>query len=374
MVETITPVVYGGRTRWAIALVLHVAGATATAALFGAALGAVGALLEAPWGGAGLLAVAVTATVYALGELPRVTAPVPQLRRQVPDWWREFFSWPIAAILYGAGLGIGFFTYVSHGTLVVVAVAAFASGDPLVGALIVVPFGLVRGLTAARSAGVRSQPESQRLVDRLAGSPERRRNVANGVALVAVVAASILLAIRAGDGWASLSTAVLAIAFAWAATSKAMDIRGWRRTLDEHGLPRGVESAATFAVPAAEAMVSLLVVAGRTRAAGVWALVLLAAFTAEALRAWRRYGTHVPCGCFGGREAVEPGALLLRNAALAALAIVVALRPAPEPVIAWPGWPTTGEFLPMVLVIAGLVVAGFTAWAAIRWLGRGAPT
>ena len=80
MVETITPVVYGGRTRWAAALVLHVAGATATAALFGAVLGVVGALLEAPWGRAGLLAVAVTATVYALGELPRVTATVPQLR------------------------------------------------------------------------------------------------------------------------------------------------------------------------------------------------------------------------------------------------------------------------------------------------------
>ena len=97
-------------------------------------------------------------------------------------------------------------------------------------------------------------------------------------------------------------------------------------------------------------------------------------FTAETVRAWRRFGTHVPCGCFGGREAVEPGALLLRNAAIAALAIVVGLRPAPEPLISWPGWPANGEFLPMVLVIAGLCLAGFTAWAAIRWLGRGAPT
>ncbi len=250
MVETITPVVYGGRTRWAIALALHVAGATVTAALFGAALGVAGALLEAPWGRAGALVVAITAIVYAVGELPRVTASVPQLRRQVPDWWREFFSWPIAATLYGAGLGIGFFTYVSHGTLVVVALAALASGDPAVGALIVAPFGLVRGLSAARSAGVHTQQESQRLVDRLAGSPEGRRNLANGGVLVVVAMVSVALAIRADDGWASLATAVLAIAFAWAATSKVVDIRGWRRTLDEHGLPHGVESAATFAVPA----------------------------------------------------------------------------------------------------------------------------
>jgi len=373
MVETITPVVYGGRTRWAVALALHVAGATVIAALFGAALGVAGALLEAPWGRAGALVIAITAILYSVGELPRVTASVPQLRRQVPDWWREYFSWPIAATLYGAGLGIGFFTYVSHGTLVVVALAALASGDPAVGALIVAPFGLVRGLSAAMSVGVSTQQESQRLVDRLAGSPEGRRNLANGGVLVIVAMVSVALAIGADDGWASLATAVLAIAFGWAATSKVIDLRGWRGTLDEHGLPHGVESAATFAVPTAEALVPILVASGWTRASGVWALVLLVVFTAEAVRAWRRFGPQVPCGCFGGREAVKPGALLVRNAALAALAIVVALRPAPKPVVSWPGWPTSGEFLPMVLVIAGLGVAGFTAWTAIRWLGRGRP-
>jgi len=373
MVETITPVVYGGRTRWAVALALHVAGATVIAALFGAALGVAGALLEAPWGRAGALVIAITAILYSVGELPRVTASVPQLRRQVPDWWREYFSWPIAATLYGAGLGIGFFTYVSHGTLVVVALAALASGDPAVGALIVAPFGLVRGLSAAMSVGVSTQQESQRLVDRLAGSPEGRRNLANGGVLVIVAMVSVALAIGADDGWASLATAVLAIAFGWAATSKVIDLPGWRGTLDEHGLPHGVESAATFAVPTAEALVPILVASGWTRASGVWALVLLVVFTAEAVRAWRRFGPQVPCGCFGGREAVKPGALLVRNAALAALAIVVALRPAPKPVVSWPGWPTSGEFLPMVLVIAGLGVAGFTAWTAIRWLGRGRP-
>ena len=372
MVETITPVVYGGRARWAAALALHVLGATATAALFGAALGLVGGLLEAPWGRAGAAFLAVVALVYALGELPRVTATVPQLRRQVPDWWREFFSWPLAATLYGAGLGVGFFTYLSHGTLVAVAVAALAAGDPVVGALIVAPFGLVRGLSAARSAGVRTQQDSQRLVDRLAGTPERGRSIANGLALVLVAGLAAALAVRSTDGWASFATAGLALAFAWAAASKAVDVAAWRRTLDAHGLPRGVATTATFAVPAAEALVPLLAASGATRAAGVWALVLLVAFTAEALRAWRRFGPQVPCGCFGGRAAIAPGALLVRNAALAALALVVALRPPPEAVLSWPGWPAADEFLPMVLAIVGLVVAGCTAWAAIRWLGKGA--
>ena len=372
MVETITPVVYGGRARWAVALALHVIGATATAGLFGATLGLIGGLVEAPWGRAGALALAVVALVYALGELPRVTATVPQLRRQVPDWWRELFSWPLAATLYGAGLGVGFFTYVSHGTLVAVAVAALATGDPLVGAFIVAPFGLVRGLSAARSATVRTQQESQRLIDRLAGTPERGRSIANGLVLVLVATSAVALAMRSTDGWASFATAGLALAFAWAAASKAVDVGGWRRMLDAHGLPRGVATTATFGVPAAEAVVPLLAAAGATRAAGLWALVLLVAFTAEALRAWRRFGPQVPCGCFGGRAAIAPGALLLRNAALAALALVVALRPPPEAVLSWPGWPAAGELLPMVLAIVGLAVAGCTAWAAIRWLGKSA--
>ena len=90
------------------------------------------------------------------------------------------------------------------------------------------------------------------------------------------------------------------------------------------------------------------------------------------MRAWRRFGPQVPCGCFGGRAAIAPGTLLLRNAGLAALALVVALRAPPDAVLSWPGWPAADEFLPMVLAIVGLAVAGFTAWAAIRWLGKGA--
>ena len=79
----------------------------------------------------------------------------------------------------------------------------------------------------------------------------------------------------------------------------------------------------------------------------------------------------MPCGCFGGREPVSPPALLLRNVGLAVIAALVALRPPPEPTFTLPGWPSPNEYLPMVLAIAGVAVAGSTAWAAIRWLGRG---
>src|SRR5881392_1261907 len=128
MVETINPVVYGGaagsRSRYRTALALHILGATAAAASFGAALGGLGSLLGAPWGAAGVLAVAAAAGLYMLREAFRVPVPVLEVRRQVPDWWRTFFSRNVTAFLYGAGVGIGFFTYLGHGTLLVVSIAA----------------------------------------------------------------------------------------------------------------------------------------------------------------------------------------------------------------------------------------------------------
>ena len=339
---------------------------------FGAALGLIGGLLEAPWGRAGALAVAVVALVYALGELPRVTATVPQLRRQVPDWWREFFSWPLAATLYGAGLGVGFLTYVSHGTLVAVAVAALATGDPVVGALIVAPFGLVRGLSAARSATVHTQQDSQRLVDHLAGTPDRGRSVANGLVLVLVTALAVALAVRSTDGWASFATAGLALAFAWAATSKAVDVAGWRRTLDAHGLPRGVATTASFAVPAAEAARPAARrrgghqgggrvgarAAGHVHGRGAARVASLRPPGAvRMLRGPRRDLPRRPARAQHGAR----GARARRGAASATRGRARLARMA------------CGRRVPADGVgLAGLAVAGCTAWAAIRWLGRGA--
>lgn len=365
MVETITPVVYGGRGRWALGLVWHVLGATLTAAAFGAALGIVGAALGAPFGRAGLTALTVAAALYALGTLPRVEVAVPQLRRQVPDWWRTFFSPGLTAFLYGAGLGIGYLTFMATGGLVAVTIAAAATGDPLLGAALVAPFGFARGLSAVTAVHVETDVDGPRLVERLAGRSDAPRRAANGLALVAVAAFALAaLPAAATGGWGDLSVAVLAVAFAWAAVSKLATWRRWSRTLAAHRLPGGLEDLARWSVPVAEALVPALALAGWRSAAATWALILLVGFSVEVLWVRRSVGPGVPCGCFGGRDAIDVGALLARNAGLGALAVVGVGRATDAPVLVWPGAPGPGEVLPMLLASIGLIVAVFAAWSA----------
>lgn len=189
MVETIAPVVHGGRNHsYRRAVALHVVGTTVSAAALGAWLGAMGLAAGAPWGAGGLGALACIALLYALREVANLPLPLFDRRRQVPEWWRTFFSKPTAALLYGLGLGAGFFTYLSYGTFVVVSAAAFLTGDPRLGALLGAPFGLARGLSVLvgrRGPTGDTLAELERWAD---GSAVRLAN-ASALALLGVTAA-----------------------------------------------------------------------------------------------------------------------------------------------------------------------------------------
>jgi hypothetical protein len=374
MVETISPVGYGGRTRtWLAAVALHVLGATATAAAFGGALGAAAALLHAPWGIAGLVAIAVLALAYAAREAFGLPLPVPAARRQVPDWWRSFFSWPVAALLYGAGLGIGFLTYLTNGGLVVVAGAAVASGRPATGALIVGAFGLARGLSPLVAWPARTRDDGSALVDRLAAhDPVRwRRANAAALALVGGSALAVVPRVAAAPADAGLAAAaILALAFGWSSAAKLAAPRRWRQTSAAYGLPDGLAAAAPTAVPALELAVALAAVLGLAPVAGALALLLLSAFSAAVVRVRIRGAHDIACGCFGGMRHRDYRVLLVRNLLLATVAVVALRAPARTPT-GWPGIPQAGESLPFALATGALVVAGLTAWRAAVWLGRG---
>ena len=371
MVETITPVVHGGRARWARAVSLHVLGATLTAALFGAVLGAVGSLLGAPWGRAGAIALAIVALVYAIGELPRASVAVPQLRRQVPDWWRTYFGPSAAAFLYGAGLGVGFLTFLAHGTLVVVAAAALAIGDPLAGALVVGVFGLARGAAVVVSRSIATEEDGATLLDRLVARSDDRRRLANGAALVAVALVAIAGVTRLEGGWPMLAGAVVAGTFAWSAAAKLTAPRRWERALAGRELPGGVVRAARWGVPVAEGVVPVLALVGFRRASAATALALLLAFSAEIVRARLVVGRPVPCGCFGGRSTRPASTELARNVALGAVAAFALVAVADAPVIDAPAMPRGDDLVPAALALGGLVAAALAAWRSGWWLVRG---
>lgn len=189
MAETITPVVHGGRRRpYLVASALHVAGATAAAAALGILLGSIGALLRAPGETWTPAVVATFAGIYLAREAGRLPVPLPDVKRQVPEWWKTFFSPPVAAFLYGAGLGVGFLTYLSFGTFVAVVAGAVVSGDPLTGLLLCAPFGFGR---ASAVVAVTWRGDSGR-VDRLevVGASSIPR-LANAGALAAILTAAL---------------------------------------------------------------------------------------------------------------------------------------------------------------------------------------
>ncbi|HSL67976.1 MAG TPA: MauE/DoxX family redox-associated membrane protein [Actinomycetota bacterium] len=369
MVETITPVVHGGRAgRWAGSVALHVTGAVASAAAFGAILGGAGSLLGAPWGGGGALLIALVAALYLVREATVVPVPVPQLRRQVPQWWRTFFSVPVAAFLYGVGLGVGFLTYLAHGTLVVVALAAAASGEPLVGAALVAPFGLARGLSVLVAVRARRPQEGSALVARLArsaSSPGWR--AANGAALFAVGVAAAVMLPASGVLMAPLSAAVLGAAFGWSAGTKIARPASWRRVPGAYGLPPRVQRISVIGVPVAEVAIVGLVVVGMHRTAGIVALAILAAFSAATLQARRRFGNVLACGCFGTSVERDYRILLLRNAVLAGGASIAALGGVDAPRISV-SLPTDGDALPAALAVTGIVVAAWMLASSLRSL------
>jgi hypothetical protein len=373
MVETITPVVHGGsRERWGISLALHAFGAAVAAAIVGSLLAGAGALVGAPWGVPGAVLVVVAAALYVARELG-APVPVPQLRRQVPDWWRTFFPPHVAAFLYGLGLGPGFLTYLGHGTVVVVAVAAFASGRPLLGAAVLAPFGLARGLGPVLAFGVRSPGDAAALVERLDRSASKARwRVANALALSMVLVAAVreIRTIDAPSEAGALAAAVLALTFGAAAVAKLARRAAWRRTLGSYGLRPGVSRLVRFGVPAVELGIAATVLVGLASSAGLLSIVALVAFSGAIVVGRVRAGRRLECGCFGGSGVRDYRLLLARNLALGGVAFVAWRAGEDAPLVRALGEPAGADRLPVALVVLGLALAVWVGAAAFAGEGR----
>ena len=183
MVETFTPAVCGGRVRKYLAAAGFTLGAVVAAALVGGILGLAGLLAGWRWA---VVAAAAVALAGALREIGLLRLPLPQVRRQVPDRWRAELPLPVWSVGYGAGLGVGFFTFQPVATFWVACAAAVALARPLPAAACFALYGVGRALTV-----IWPKRDAARACERLA----RRRPAllrANAVALA--VCAALLAA------------------------------------------------------------------------------------------------------------------------------------------------------------------------------------
>jgi hypothetical protein len=172
MVQTIGSAM-GDRRRaatWAASITFTL-GAVLGGLITFAGLALAGSLLASHASGVREAIGAVIAMAAAIADWRGVKI-APQIRRQVPERWRWTQPLPLACGLYGILLGLGFTTFVLAFAVWALAGISFAAGDPLLGALIGVGFGLGRAAPVLLMApSFREGGEGARRLDEMAVEP-----------------------------------------------------------------------------------------------------------------------------------------------------------------------------------------------------------
>ena len=191
-VETIGPTGHtGGRRTTLAACATFLPGAVLGGILTFGALAVAGEALHGAGGRIAYLVAAAIAVLAAVLEA-RGTRIVPQIRRQLPEHWRRVMPMPLAAALYGVLLGLGFTTFVLSFGVWALAGISLAVGDPEVGMLRGVAFGVGRALPVVALAPLAGTPAGARATDLMAGSPAVYLGVRRGDATALAIAALAL--------------------------------------------------------------------------------------------------------------------------------------------------------------------------------------
>ncbi|HSC73664.1 MAG TPA: hypothetical protein VLB89_05820 [Gaiellaceae bacterium] len=193
MIETIS----GPRRHVGLCCLTFALGAVAGGTAAFGALAALGGLVDAH----GLALVAVLGVAAAIADV-RGRPIVPQIRRQVPERWRRVLPLPVATLLYGVLLGLGFTTFVYAVALWALAGIAFVVASPQTGALMGLAFGVGRALPICMLAPVAHRRVGRSVVDAMAQRPVVLALVRRlAAACLVVVAAAALVADARGATW-----------------------------------------------------------------------------------------------------------------------------------------------------------------------------
>lgn len=194
----------GGRRRTFAALAAFAPGALlGGAATFGVA-GLVGSAISVP--AAIALAVAVLVAAALLDARARPVRP--QVRRQVPESWRRVLPLPLAAGLYGVLLGLGFTTFVMSWAAPALVAACVALGEPVLGLVCGVAFGLGRLLPIVVLAPVADREAGARALEAMAGGDGAALRRVRAAAAVGSAALATALALGGAPAGAATTTVV----------------------------------------------------------------------------------------------------------------------------------------------------------------------
>jgi peroxiredoxin/uncharacterized membrane protein YphA (DoxX/SURF4 family) len=154
---------------------------------------------------------------------------------------------------------------------------------------------------------------------------------------------------------------VLAVVFLTAGVGKLLDLAGSRQAMRDFGLPDRAATIAGTLLPAAELATGVaLIFVPSARWGALAALILLSAFIAGIALAMAR-GEEPDCHCFGQIHSSPAGPLtLVRNAALAALALVILAHGSGPAIDAWVEARSASE---LVAIAAGICALAAVAYA-----------
>ena len=156
---------------------------------------------------------------------------------------------------------------------------------------------------------------------------------------------------------------LLAGVFLLAGAAKLFDLKGSVQAVFDFGVPQWAAPIVGRVLPVVELATGVALLFHPTaRWAALAALVLLLAFVAGVANAMRQ-GKDVDCGCFGAVYSATAGTpTLIRNGALAALALLVVLE-GPAPAIdEWVSERSAAELVAIGATIVLVAVTGLAVW------------
>jgi hypothetical protein len=154
-----------------------------------------------------------------------------------------------------------------------------------------------------------------------------------------------------------VSALLLLVTFAWAGLFKVIRFTDWLSSLDPYQFPTRVRQAVAVGVPIAELTTVTLLAFGNFKIAGAVIIAMLAAFSFAVARARALQGDRLPCGCFKPGDVQDVRHIFLRNAILVILAAFLTLAAPPAEALIT----DVADLVPLLLVVVGLGVAGWTA-------------